>query len=786
MNKSKLVFGGRFAPMAFCTLLLGTLFLGCSTDEGRANDGANRSGASSGYVGGRASTVTTGYAGGGMSSNATGGAFGAVSGHDERAGSSNQPHAGNGGLQDSSSTVTEGGRTGSESGGVSGSDQVGVAGRAQGGTDAQGNTSTGGNADAGGGGQAGSGGHADGGSNGVSAGSNGVSAGSNGVSAGQGGVAGAQGSVAGSAGSAPLGVPVWHWENPTPSGWAVYGLWGNSATNVYAVGAYGNLLQWNGVAWREAVVGDQGDYFGVWGSSGSDVFAVGASTQQILHFDGEVWAAMTNPAALPLNAIWGSSATNVYAVGGRYWSGTRSGVVVHYDGNEWTVLRNDFTVILTAAWGSGPSDVFIGGENGTLLHFDGSNYTPISGATGVITTIIGDGADGDLLVFDNGGNWYRYARNGSTLTLSGQLPIVRSVWGTALTNLFAACGTSGIYHYNGSDWTTETMPAGNDAYDWRAVWGTSEGTLFVGGYGAAGWDSAGLMRRTQGQWINDSRLVTPNEFRDVSAISPTLAYAAGDSGTLARWDGKAWTLVDLGTTTSFNGVWAAASNDVFVSSRSDTIYHWNGATWTPMAVPGATDLRFLRGISAHDLYVAGGAYNAPKFYHFNGQDWTSVALPATLANLNEFWIDPATSTVVVVGNTSANDTGVFRRAPTETDWTQLTTPLFAAVQTVHGTSLSDLYVATSDDIYHHNGTIWAHAYSNPTSGYFTSLWARAIGDVWAVGYDSLILHFDGSAWSVVQNRNSGWELTAVHGSAQNDVIVVGESGTILRFGPLGQ
>jgi hypothetical protein len=809
MNKSNLTFVNTCAPTVAGWLIFVASLPGCSNDEGVANDIVNRAGASSrlagggahqtsrgnagsggmnssyggtnrtydGFAGGGTNRTYGGYAGssvamnrggfaGGSMSSAPGGSFGGASGQDAGAGSSGLATAGEGGRPDpTSSSPTAGGGSGqgAVAGGAPGSGgQAGMSGS---------NNGASGSPPAGDGGRAGSG-------------SNGELAGSNGSIGGYGGVAGAAGAAAGAAGTASLGTSRWHWENPTPSGWAVYSLWGTSASSVYAVGAYGNLLHWDGLTWREARVGDQGDYFDIWGSSGSDVFVVGKSTQQILHFDGQVWAPMTNPAALPLNAIWGNSAADVYAVGGRYWSGTRTGVVVHYDGDEWSVLRNDFTSILTAVWGSGATDVFVGGENGTLLQYDGANYTVITGATGTITNIIGQGASDAVLVFDDAGNWYRYERNGTNLALGGHLSGVSSVWGNSLSNLYAACGTNGIYRYDGHDWTAETLPAANGTYDWRAVWGDEQDTtLFVGGYGAGGWDSAGVMRRTQGQWVNDSRLLTPNEFRDVWSVSSTLAYAVGDGGTLARWDGSAWSLIDLATTSSLEGVWAASANDVFVSSRSGSIYHWNGLNWTPTAIPGASELRYLRGLTATDLYVAGGTYNSPQFYHYDGHDWTNVTLPATLANVNEFWIDPQTSTVVIVGNTNSNDTGVFRRAPTETDWTQLKTPLFTAAQSVHGTSLSDLYVATSDDIYRYNGSTWVHSCSNPTDGYFTSLWARASDDVWAVGYDSLIQHFDGDTWSIVQNRNSGWELYAVHGSSRTDVIVVGESGTILRFGP---
>jgi len=579
------------------------------------------------------------------------------------------------------------------------------------------------------------------------------------------------------------GPSVWHWENPQPAGWGVFGLWGTSSTNVHAVGTYGNLLHWDGLSWQEEFVGDQGDYAGIWGSSASDVFVVGESLDQILHFDGTTWAPMTQPAALPMLALWGASDSDVYAVGGRYWSGQTHGAIVHYDGDAWTVVRDDFTTILRAVWGSGAGDLFIGGDSGTLLRYDGTNFTPVTGATGNIVTILGFGASDDVLVFSDAGTCYRYDRGLELLSEDSQPGAVYGAWGRSLSEVYAAAGTT-VQSYDGASWSPLTLPADASGFSYHAVWGTADGNLFVGGYGVRGWDAAALLRRVDTQWFNDSSLLTRREFRDVWALSSTLAYAVGDQGTFARWDGTAWSLVDLGTATDLYGVWPASADNIFVTSRSDTIYRWQGNNWAPEVIAGAADLRHVRGTSGSNVYIAGGGYGVPELHHFDGDGWTAMTVPTSFSYIDDLWLDPATATLVVVGNTNDSSSGVYFWSPSAQEWTRPASALFTAVRAVSGTELQNLYVGTSDDIFRWNGTEWTPQAANPSTGYFTGLWARSADDIWAVGYDSVIMHSDGNAWSTIQNRNSGWELFAVHGTSASDVIVVGESGTILRYSPL--
>ena len=187
---------------------------------------------------------------------------------------------------------------------------------------------------------------------------------------------------------------------PLAAGWGgghLYGVWGSSANDVYAVGEGSNqngtgpLLYHNdGTGWTEATpslpVGwSGGSLIDVWGSSASDVYAVGWSTGPLLyHNDGTGWTEVGSSLSSGgyLNGVWGSSASDVYAVG----TGTNATRDLSQDGTGWTDASPSLPVgwsygNLRSVWGSSASDVYaVGwGSNGPLLyHNDGTGWSEAS------------------------------------------------------------------------------------------------------------------------------------------------------------------------------------------------------------------------------------------------------------------------------------------------------------------------------------------------------------------------------------------------------------------------
>src|SRR5919106_1772367 len=96
---------------------------------------------------------------------------------------------------------------------------------------------------------------------------------------------------------------------------ALYGIWGSSASDIWAVGASGTILHWNGSAWSSVTSGTKAGLNAVWGSGPSDVWTVG-SGGIILHWNGSAWSSEPSGTTDGLRGVWGSSATEVWAVGG--------------------------------------------------------------------------------------------------------------------------------------------------------------------------------------------------------------------------------------------------------------------------------------------------------------------------------------------------------------------------------------------------------------------------------------------------------------------------------------
>ena len=101
--------------------------------------------------------------------------------------------------------------------------------------------------------------------------------------------------------------------------------------------------------------------YGIWGTSPSNIYALGQDGA-ILHYDGTAWTAETSGTTEKLNAIWGVTETNIYAVG-------ENGTLLHKTaaGTTWGTEplvdykdQNDFNdTDLYSVRGSSAANVFL-------------------------------------------------------------------------------------------------------------------------------------------------------------------------------------------------------------------------------------------------------------------------------------------------------------------------------------------------------------------------------------------------------------------------------------------
>ena len=293
-----------------------------------------------------------------------------------------------------------------------------------------------------------------------------------------------------------------------------------SASNLWAVGQDSGtplLDHYNGSSWsRSTLPSGPCSLFeadctlnGVSGTSASDVIAIGDGTiptssgwqleTLAYRYNGSAWSALSVPAIIPYSAfehIQVFSATDAWAVGtAPDATGTGSVVAaVNWNGSTWTQAATplDTTANLTvnAISGDSAGDIWVVGETATrgytggtrtsvLLHYNGSAWSQVTvpDSSGLLdvdavspTDAWAIAADGSVLKW-NGSAWSVM----TTLELSNDAAIAA----LSPTDVYVA-QLGGLSHYNGTAWTTTSIPSGVNVLTAHAV--VSPGHVWFAGY----------------------------------------------------------------------------------------------------------------------------------------------------------------------------------------------------------------------------------------------------------------------------------------------------------------
>jgi len=206
---------------------------------------------------------------------------------------------------------------------------------------------------------------------------------------------------------------VWTLED-TPTDENLWGVWGASEADLFAVGGSGRspsqatILRRQSGVWTSLNVGTGLDvdpgrptraFFKVWGSSANDVWVVGQNGA-IVHFDGTTWKSYGAGTADDLIAVWGTGPNNVVAVGGR-----NNGIAALWDGSTWTLVDTEFEFDpgINGVWTQGDT-IHLAAQQGTMFTLSGASKKKsdtrelmttvdmhaVHSADGVITTVGGN------------------------------------------------------------------------------------------------------------------------------------------------------------------------------------------------------------------------------------------------------------------------------------------------------------------------------------------------------------------------------------------------------------
>lgn len=296
-----------------------------------------------------------------------------------------------------------------------------------------------------------------------------------------GGSAGAS-STAGNAGTSASGgaptAPSLTWKLEDSSN--IYaGIWGSSASDVYAVGRTGRLAHSVGDGkWTSQPTATAANITGIWGASATDIYA-SVNANFILHSAGDgTWQHQDYTIGTTFDGVWGSGTADIYVVG--------PGVVHGTGGGKWTMPPQDpGSGTEFALWGSSATDLYVvrdGSGDQTISHSpgDGSWKTQTTPSGPKMQWIWGAdsthvyAAGGNVLLFSNGdGTWVPDLVLDPAEHFGG-------LWGLGADSVYACTSSGHLYRSNGRGrWSAPAVYNPNPTSNCYAVWGTADDNIYL-------------------------------------------------------------------------------------------------------------------------------------------------------------------------------------------------------------------------------------------------------------------------------------------------------------------
>ncbi|MBI4285413.1 MAG: PD40 domain-containing protein [Chloroflexi bacterium] len=187
-------------------------------------------------------------------------------------------------------------------------------------------------------------------------------------------------------------------------------IWGASPTDVYATGAGGTILHYNGTAWNPMTSGTTANLTGVSGVPGKEIFAVGeAGTILQFRYDGKGWGPLASNSAVNLTGVWTMPGSDVFAVG-------EGGTVLRYGWAE-AARFPARTIPFNGLPGLPPPGAF------QTVPFPGMGYMVSVPPDDPLTPAIEGGKPGDPIVFSCGAGGYGEVISNEKVYWSASRPI---------------------------------------------------------------------------------------------------------------------------------------------------------------------------------------------------------------------------------------------------------------------------------------------------------------------------------------------------------------------------
>jgi photosystem II stability/assembly factor-like uncharacterized protein len=214
--------------------------------------------------------------------------------------------------------------------------------------------------------------------------------------------------------------------DPSPLAWApetsgtgsaLYGVWGASSTDVWAVGLGNTILHTTngGKSWSTVIATSfAGDWYAVGGSGANDVFIVGTAGTTIHSANGGASWSDVSPPSRGSMAVLGFPSGDVYVLGSADLAHTKDG------GMSWGMVKPPAGgSAMIGLWGAVAAELYIAGAAGLILYTSdgGASWTVKSGPNTLLNGVGGSSSGGDVYIVGDGNSVLHSSDHGATWTL---------------------------------------------------------------------------------------------------------------------------------------------------------------------------------------------------------------------------------------------------------------------------------------------------------------------------------------------------------------------------------
>jgi hypothetical protein len=175
----------------------------------------------------------------------------------------------------------------------------------------------------------------------------------------------------------------------------------------------------------------------------------------------------------------------------------------------------------------------------------------------------------------------------------------------------------------------------------------------------------------------------------------------------------------------FAAAWGAGPNEVWAVGESGTVVRWDGGRWSLVDAGVTDDLFSVAGVNGHEVWVAGGKHAR----RWDGSSWSSFdsGLDAFLYGLDAIW---GAAPDDVWGIMSAPVAGILHYDGHVWSKAYDTIPENGGLTQIWGTAANDIWVVGRGNVVHFDGTSWTQQIPTLGASWVTGVYATSTQDAW--------------------------------------------------------